>query len=228
MLTNELVTSSDAKAFLKEQFRNQLEKSLEQQTPPNEPTHGDSDARAAFWTLLPRSEQRLFFLELLKNHKYFPRLRTLIGTPPYSFLAVEDEGLLRARGIARHRSNLVAPIAGSSYSDFKSSHFVDAAGRLYRIIETANGGVPHSDLHPGLKLVVDVRVKRCGLEEKRKLLDAGPLAAAAIVFPRVGDTLSLKLAEKLSTEFQSVRASVFAGRQKSINSPIARLGIKIV
>ena len=59
----------------------------------NVATAGDANARTAFLVLLLPSQQRAHFLRLIKKPRALPRIRSLVGRPPFSFLLPEDEGL---------------------------------------------------------------------------------------------------------------------------------------
>ena len=82
--------------------------------------------RDAFWALLPPEEQRRFFLRIAGSRRVWPRLKTLIGNPPYSFLRPEDEGVLRASGICRGRARMAhTDPTATGYSEFGKGHYVD-------------------------------------------------------------------------------------------------------
>ena len=86
-------------------------------------------------------------------------------------------------------------------------------------------------------MVADVRVTKRNNDTKRSILQEsrGTIAAAGLVFPRVGDTVRLQLVRTLrapvtdeSPEPEPLRAQVVFGKQRSAGSPIARLVLKIV
>ena len=241
----------EAVSYLNDLFAAQLERAEEYSILPNEPAVGDSRAREAFLTLLPPDEQRRFFLRLIGNRRYWPRLRTLVGSPPYSFLRSEDEGVLRASGIASHRTNMAhSETQASSYSDFACGHFEDAAGRLYRVVAKEFSGsqqLPWIGLVPGAKLVADVRVQKRSVKIKSAIAKGshGSAAQLGLVFPRVGDTLRLRLVAPLrassspsssstygifdenDNEDDTLRARVDMGRQRAPRSPVARLVLSV-
>ena len=74
---------------------------------------GDGAAKALFWELLYPNDQRTFFLTLVKNRCTWPRLRRL-PSAAYSFLRDEDEGILRAGGISKHRVRMASAVGASS------------------------------------------------------------------------------------------------------------------
>lgn len=223
--------------FLRAAFAAQLERAVVEATAPNEAVEGDGRARDAFWILLPPDEQRRFFLRLVGDRRFWPRLRTLVGSPPYSFLRPEDEGVLRAAGICKGRANMAheTPTA-TGYSEFGKGHFEDAAGRLYRMIvkeHTSSNDLPWIGLAAGVRVVADVRVKKRTTSTKVAIAKGtkGTVAQAGLVFPRVGDTLLLKLVPTLrptsDTGEETLHASVCMGRQKAPMSPVARLVLKV-
>ena len=112
----ELTTVRAALSHLGESFSDQVREASDQLAPPNAPIPGDREVREAFWVLLPPDLQRQFFLRVAGDRRAWPRLKTLIGNPPYSFLRAEDEGVLRAGGICkrRARNQRMAAIVGIS------------------------------------------------------------------------------------------------------------------
>ena len=236
-----ITTVRGALDHLNEGFADQVEEAIVQQAPPNTAIPGDDAVRNAFWALLPPDEQRGFFLRVAGNRRVWPRLKTLIGNPPYSFLRQEDEGVLRAGGICKGRVRMAhdQPTA-TSYNDFKP-HYEDAAGRQYRVLQREGGNeggrLPWVGLAAGVRVVVDMRVAKRSMSAKRAILreGTGTVAAASLVFPRVGDTVQLQLVRALRTPVthdrpapEPLRASVVLGRQKAPGSPVARLVLKIV
>ena len=236
-----ITTIRGALDHLNEGFADQVEEAIVQQAPPNTAIPGDDAIRNAFWSLLPPDEQRTFFLRVAGNRRVWPRLKTLIGNPPYSFLRQEDEGLLRAGGICKGRVRMAhdQPTA-TAYNDFKP-HYEDAAGRQYRVLQregrNENGQLPWVGLAAGARVVVDMRVAKRSMSAKRAILreGTGTVAAASLVFPRVGDSVQLQLVRALRRPVtddqpapEPLRASGVLGRQKAPGSPVARLVLKIV
>lgn len=230
-------TVGEAKEYLKESFLAQREKAEASGAPPNEAIPGDTKVRNAFWALLSPDDQRALFLELIRDRRVWPRIRTLIGAPPFSFLRPEDEGVLRATGIAAHRVNMAyAQVAATNYGEFTAAaHLEDMAGRVYRVIakERANkADLPWRGLR-GLRVVADVKVQKLSVRRKQSILrgDMGVAAQVGLVFPRPGDTLRLRVVTKLE-QLRSgdgdddLRARVESGRQKEQGSPVARLVLK--
>ena len=226
-----VLTREEALNHLGERFAAQLERATEDRVAPNEPAEGDGATKARFWELLYPQDQRAFFLTLVKNRRMWPRLRTLVGAPPYSFLRDEDEGILRAGGISKHRVRMACAFGASAYSDFHSGgHFEDCADRLYRVIERypRTSDVPWANVGKGTRLVLDVRIRKRSQREKLELLSSGPVKAASVLFPRIGDRVKLMVVPKLlSPESIPLTVSVVSGKQKCPQSPIARLGVQV-
>jgi hypothetical protein len=230
-------TVGEAKAFLRERVDLQREQAEASGTPPNESIRGDDAVRRAFWALLSPDDQRALFLELIRDRRVWPRLRSLVGLPPYSFLRPEDEGVLRATGIAGKRVNMAhSEVAATNYNEFTAAaHLEDMAGRVYRVIakERANKTeLPWRGLR-GLRVVADVRVQKTSLKRKLGIArgDKGVAAQAGLTFPRPGDTLRLKVVTKLEKSESHdaddvLNARVESGRQKEQGSPVARLVLK--
>lgn len=237
---------------LRELYARQLEKANERQTPPNASVDGDGAARTSFLTLLPPEEQRAFFLQTVQNRAFWPRVRTLFGAPPYSFLRPEDAGVLRAAGIATGRLHMAhEETTATNYSEFGEGHFTDRAGRLYRVIAKqrahSRSELPWQGLRASGRVVMDVRIQKMSHAKKTKVIrgEEGPLAQMSIVFPRVGDTIRLRTVSALAQAQQSasshdasdasseeddleLSARVSMGRQKDRNSPVARLVVDVV
>lgn len=228
-------TIKDAIDFLNDLFVTQVEEAALERAEPNVAIRGDGTAKTAFYTLLPPSEQRVFFLKLIGDKRFWPRLRSLVGSPPYSFLRPEDEGVLRAAGITRNRAHMAhAEVAASNYGDFGKGHFEDGAGRLYRIIskERPSSDLPYNGLVGGSRVVADVRIQKRTATTKLSILrgEQGSLAIASLAFPRIGDTFNIRKVQTLRHSLEDeepVRVRIEAGRQKAPNSPVARLVLKV-
>lgn len=234
-------TLTQAVDYLNDVFSSQLEHAAIESTPPNVAVAGDARVREAFLTLLTPSEQRCFFLRIILECRYWPRLRTLIGSPPYTFLRTEDEGVLRAAGICRGRMNMshIDPTA-TNYTEFGKGHYEDSFGRLYRIITKeryVDNQLPWLGMLAGVKVVADVRVKKRNRVTKSSIAMGTrcDIAKQSLVFPRVGDTVALRLVAPLRSmgvdkggeDEYTLCAYVDFGRQKAPNSPIARLVLRV-
>lgn len=235
-----LTTVRAALSHLGESFSDQVREASVQLAPPNAPIPGDREVREAFWVLLPPDLQRQFFLRVAGDRRAWPRLKTLIGNPPYSFLRAEDEGVLRAGGICKRRARMAhAEPTATSYVEFRP-HYEDLVGRQYRILHregdarSVDERLPWADLASGAHFAADVRVRKRSLDAKRAALREGPIAAAGLALPRVGDVVALQLVPALrassssSSSSEPLRARVVHGRQRAVGSPVARLVLKLV
>ena len=228
-------TTSQAVEFLRARFAEQLEAAITKAVAPNEAVEGDARVRDAFWALLSPEDQRAFFLKIIGKCRFWPRLRTLVGTPPYSFLRSEDEGVLRASGICKNRVNMTQnETTATAYTEFRHGHYEDSAGRLYRMIakERPNGNdLPWNGIVSGVRIVTDIRVQKRAMATKMTIAkgERGSASQASLVFPRVGDIVRLKLVPALrSTGVDGdLRATVDFGRQRAPASPVARLVLRI-
>jgi hypothetical protein len=237
---SDVQTRAEAFEFLKAAFEEQLETSIAQNAEPNQETPGDARARQAFGLLLQPAEQRTFFQLLIRDQRYWPRIKTLVGNPPYSFLLPQDEGLLRAGGICRNRAHL-APVDSSvsKAGDFGTGHFHDAFGRMYRLIanQSSTTQLPWKALVAQSKVMLDVRLKGRTRKSKDAILrgrDTNEMHTLA--FPRPGDELRLQLvpflqgtaSDEHAENDTSVRIRVEKGYQKAKQSPIARLVVTVL
>lgn len=231
----DLQTRQEALSYLRAAFERQLEASIDANAEPNKDVAGDYVARQAFNVLLAPTEQRAFFQQLVTDQRYWPRIKSLIGNPPFSFLLPEDESLLRAGGICRNRAHLAAQHSSiSKASDFGDGHFQDDAERTYRVInhDMKDVSLPWQNLRIQQQLFVDVRLKRYSQKTKVEIFrgtHGGVENQAALMFPRPGETVVLHLSRHLeSTGPYSITVRVDAGRQKIKFSPIARLIVTVL
>ena len=231
----DLQTRQEAVSYLRTAFERQLEASINANTEPNKDVAGDYVARQAFNVLLAPTEQRAFFQQLVADQRYWPRIKSLVGNPPFSFLLPEDESLLRAGGICRNRAHLSAQDSSiSKASDFGDGHFQDDAERTYRVInhDMKDVSLPWQNLRIQKQLLVDVRLKRYSQKTKVEIFrgtHGGVENQAALMFPRPGEQVVLHLSRHLeSTGPYSITVRVDTGRQKIKFSPIARLVVTVL
>lgn len=239
----DLQTRAEALQHLKRVFQEQLTAALEQKAEPNTEIIGDRHARQAFRLLLYPAEQRTFFQGVIRDVRFWPRVKALFGNPPYTFLLPQDDGLLRAGGICRNRANLASSDSSvSKATDFGLGHFYDDYDRVYRVIanKASQSELPWRGLVKHTQVVMDVRLKHMTTKAKLEIL-SGPVAAAkaALMFPRPGDELRLHLSPVLQAYVDSsesepadvsfgVRVKVDGGQQKAKLSPIARLVVTVL
>lgn len=231
----DLQTRAEAFGWLRSTFERQLEASIDANTEPNTHIAGDYNARQAFNVLLSPVEQRAFFQQIIADRRYWPRIKSLIGNPPFSFLLPEDEMLLRAGGICRNRAHLSAQDSSISKApDFGEGHFHDDAERTYRVInhDTRDASLPWQNLHVQKQVVVDVRLKMYSQKVKVAIFrgtDAHAGKQSSLMFPRPGEVVVLHLSSALETAGpKSITVRVVSGRQKVRFSPIARLVVTVV
>ena len=236
-----LESVDDAEALLVELFNAQRQRAEEEKTPMNAPVDGDHHARHLFSTLLPPAVQRAFFLRLATQPKFWPRLRSLVGSPPFDFLKPEDGGILCASGMQRNRTNLAREHEhmGASSSGFGDGHYVDEDYRRYKIIDRGgkiSNELPWRDLQGGAMVVADVLIKKRRLATKRAVLSGATkrqVTARSLAFPRPGEELSMNLCRGLETyggesDSTELRARVTNGRQSFVSSNIARVVLRVL
>jgi hypothetical protein len=241
-----LETIEEAWTLLEREFATQLERAEAEHAEMNAAVEGDLRVRNLFTTLLPMAEQRRFFLARIRTSRYWPRLRSLCGTPPYDFLLPEDNGVLQASGICRGRTNMAPqlPHSASTTHGFGPGHYVDQLRRSYKVIGRLNSSghqLPWQELEAGQKIVADVRLKNHRLMTKRAILsgERREIKKESLSFPRPGDEVTLSLASVLvrvalgerdadSVRNPEVRARVMIGRQVTTGSHIARLVLLIL
>jgi len=228
-------TVAEARELLADAFATQLQRAVEEGAAPNEAVEGDARVRRLFGTLLPPQAQRAFFLERIADRAYWPRLRSLVGTPPYDFLMPEDTGLLNAAGICRGRANMahLENVGASSVGGFGSGHFLDDAKRNYKVVARRGADastLPWRDLASGHSIVADVRLKCHRLATKKGVLSGvrGGIRKESLAFPRPGDELTLSPVAAIAHGVDAVRARVTLGRQNAIGSHIARLVLQVM
>ena len=241
---SDLHTRAEAVQYLKQACLDQLQESIMQKTPPNEEITGDLRVRQAFRLVLSPAEQRAFFHAIVRDQRYWPRIKSLFGSPPFSFLLPEDEGLLRAGGICRNRAHLAAIDSSvSKASDFGAGHFYDHFERLYRVVANpaSKTAVPWRGISEQTKIVMDVRLKQYTHKAKMDILRGeARTEQVALMFPRPGEKVRLHLSSVLEEaprqsssdstsgakneeDGTSLLVQVVSGFQKAKQSPVARL-----
>jgi len=231
----DLQSREEALSYLQDAFRRQLEASIDANAAPNASVSGDYNVRQAFNVLLSPTEQRAFFQQIVSDRRYWPRIKSLIGNPPFSFLLPEDEGLLRAGGICKNRANLHATVSNISKApDFGDGHFRDDAERVYRVInhDLKDMSLPWQNLGVQKQLLVDVRLKMYSQKTKVEIFRGTGNAQgnkASLMFPRPGEEIVWHLSKDLeSSGPYAITVRVDSGRQKVRYSPIARLVVTVL
>lgn len=209
-------------------FEAQLVIAQEEQTKPNESVRGDAVARRAFWEQLSPKEQRDFFMRiLLRQSSFWPRLRSLVGAPPYSFLLPGDRDVLNAGGIARSRTHMAHEHMSTTAANcFFRSHFEDAFGRVYRLVSRKKDAAasPMDLVEAGETLAVDVRSPNTSGQNRRR---PPPLPTRGAAFS-IRRTLSAQKTaadgEELVVRVTGVHLPPSAGKR---NSPVVRLALYV-
>ena len=231
-------TSDEAVALVSNYFDQQLQVAEGLETAPNEPAPGDATAKSAFVNLLPPDAQRLVFLRHVKNRHFWPRIRTLVGVPPYGFLLPSDEGVLNAAGISRKRTRMVAETSVSVHYAISDGHFVDSKGRIYRVVSTnaqSSGGdaasrqLPWREIRSGIIALVDVKVRKSNNKDRAMSISAG--RTDSLFLPRPQEKLYLQLTSNFASSSINnpvLDAVVITISQRAANSPVARATIRIL
>jgi hypothetical protein len=234
-------TIGDANDAITELFNIQMDRADNENVAPNEAVEGDSFARDAFLTVLPVPDQRAFFLSMIRNRRFLPRIRTLVGSPPFTFLNQEDDTVVRAAGITRGRSHM-ATVDGdiSSYTSFGSAQYVDGTTRDFKVIGKHSGGrgaasdvhtparrqqyLPFVDLNSGDVVVLEVRLKKRSLQKKIEIAQGkGDVDRAAVAFPRVGAVINLQPTKRLRAITSDLNVHVRSVQPRAVSSNVARL-----
>lgn len=222
---------SDAIEVVEELFSRQLERAAGENSQINTPVAGDAEARAAFWLLLHIEIQRSIFLNRCKNQKFWPRIRTLIGSPPFSFLNPTDDFVLNAGGITFKRIHMAPAEQGAilSAGEISDGHFVDQYDRAYKIIAVEGQQVSslslYRNLQRGKRLVVDMRLPRMKLTDRVGIYKSKSNQRSAIHFPKSGETVKLTINKHLfsSTGVSEVFIVVKSIQPRGYKSPVCRV-----
>ena len=178
----------------------------------NRPVEGDAEVRKLFWSLLYPPEQRQVFLKLHPNRHFWPRVKPLMGSPPFSFLTPMETQVLNASAIQSNRTKMAYEDenATSSAAEIGDGHLVDANGRRLRIVDRgdrASGTRPFERLTQGTKLVCDLKIPRMHVKSRLTIAKARPGKHSStfgkIAFPSVHETVHFSPTPLV----QSLRAS---------------------
>jgi hypothetical protein len=231
-----VVLQSDAIEVVEELFSRQIERSIGENAAINTLITGDAEARSAFWLLLNIDFQRSVFLTKCKRREFWPRIRSLVGSPPFSFLFPEDDFVLNASGITANRVHMAPTGRGTilSSGEIADGHFVDYYDRKYKIVavqnERTSGLDPTSvmscyrNLLPGKKVVLDLKLPRMKQTERIGIQKSTRVETKkSIYFPTPGEKIKLRINSKLasaaSNEFVILVKSI---QQRNSKSPVCR------
>jgi hypothetical protein len=199
-----VTTATEARIYCNDLVQRQVELAIERGAPQNQATDGDADVKRVMFMLLSKQAIRSVFLSTARRHEAWPRLRTLFGAPPYSFLLPEDAGIMRATGIASGRVNMSfrTPGVSAGYSQFGGGHYVDSHSREYRMTPAEESDELVFDMQAAPQLMsMSVRVpKKRRVDRITVLRDAEKRSSA--LFPRVGEVLDLSYAPALQAVWE--------------------------
>ena len=213
----------------------------------NQAVDGDAAARKLFWTLLYPHQQRQLFLELYRDRRFWPRIKTVVGSPPFSFLRPEESQMLNAGAIRHRRSNMAHEEANatSSSAEIGDGHFVDGSGRKLRIVDRSDrsgGTLPFGEMEKGVRLVCDLKIPRMSsssrLEIAKKRLSPQSSAFAKISFPRINELVRVSPTALVEAELRGtggglhpygqIEIQVKGVVQRGQQSPVCRMFAVVV
>lgn len=196
-----ITTSEQAYRHVLRLVNKQVDRAVEEHVPPTQVYRGDVLVRNVMYTLLSDWSQRRIYMHFVTQTNALPRIRHLFGAPPYHFLDDGEGGALRAGGFALGRKNMSYDGVGLTcpYTQFGYGQFVDADGRLYRVLERvqkrADDPLPHTfENSRDSRIVMQVRLKRLRRSLKLVALKQNP---KRVTFPTVGERLTLTVTRQL-------------------------------
>lgn len=236
-ILSDIRTIGDAIDIIKDLFMKQINRAELENIDPNVSVQGDTVARSAFLTILPTIDQRTVFLDMTKNRRFWPRIKTLVGSPPFYFLHEQDDGVLRASGITRGRTHMTSQRGQiSSYASFGSAQFVDNKERDYKIIFNKNDiqstslfsrrllNLPFVNVNTGDRLIMEVRLRKRSLKRKLDILsNRDELDRDSVLFPRPSSKLTLNPATSIRTFVSVISVQINSVQPRSTDSNVARL-----
>lgn len=173
-------TRTEAESAVQDLLERQIAAAARDKPPPNTATVGDAEAREAFWLLLDGRQKAAVFKRFVRRREFWPRVRTCVGAPPFSFLDAADADLLNAGGIARGRVNMSTGGAVSPANEIaRGAHFVDATKRAYTLIASdakADTLAIFLQAKPGRKIILDTKLPSLKTTKRRELAAAGDVA----------------------------------------------------
>lgn len=193
---NGVQTVGDALNVCRDLLSEQLTRAATEKPAPNQTIPGDNAARSAFLLLLTDTQQRELFLSIAESSANWPRIRPLMGAPPYHFLRPEDASILNATGFARGRVNMTYDSAHriANHHQFGAGQLVDEHTREYRVApreQRNEDPLPGSEfLRNSKNLILHVKVKRHGIHKKRELFHSE--FKRQLFFPQVGEKIVLR------------------------------------
>jgi hypothetical protein len=215
-------------------FEGQINTALTEAHGPNKPAPGDGRARSAFWTVLAPNEQRAVFVRFCQQRAFWPRIRTLVGPPPFSFLNPNDNELLNPSGIARGRTNMShnRPNTILSSTEIGGGHLLDQYERVYKIVQTDNQqhtlDVIFRRVANTRKIALDCKLSRMSTTKRLEIYKRRN-KDHRIHFPHTGDELHLRLASaSLGNPSRVHTFRVDLVLPKGNGSPVCRVFARVV
>lgn len=223
-------TNAEAVAKVKELFSRQLLRAQDESPNPNEGIPGDADAKHAFWMLLDIQTQRKVFIEQCRSTAFWPRIRSLVGSPPFSFLLPKDDALLNPHGICSNRVHMAPKEQAAILSSHEigRGHYKDEHGRVYSVIASdaaRNDLLPFRSVVAGAKIVFDMKLPAQTNATRSEIRKRGNSSAKkTIVFPAQNEIILMELHPDLRNGTSApVNVRVLGRQQRSATSPVVRL-----
>jgi len=220
-------SKEQALALIHDLLGRQLGRSIN--TAPNESTYGDDELKRAFWLLLGPLDQRTAFLKMCKNREFWPRIRSCIGSPPFSFLMESDNHIINAGGITIGRTHMTSENRISTSTEIGKGQFTDTHHRRYRWVHddnTHSTQLPVFRIHGAKRIVLDVCNPKMSLKTRRELMKRPRAGTAALHYPRAGEIIVLTPNPRLGGTVLHVTVRTVESR--GTRSPVARLYVSSV
>lgn len=202
----------------------QLSRAAHERVAPNQHLNGDSDLRRAFWMLLSPQTQRTLFLSMCKRREFWPRIRSCVGSPPFSFLMPTDNYMLNPGGITTGRTNMASTNRISTSVEIAKGQFVDSHKRHYKWITDDNTNstqIPDIRVRSAKRVVLDVCVPKMGLDSRRQLMKRSHGREKGLHYPKPGETLHLTPDSALGGG--GLLLIVRTVESRGVRSPVARI-----
>ena len=218
---NDVKLEADAVNLILELVQRQLDRAMVEAPPPNVSIAGDGEVKQKFWQFLSLQTQRSVFLRLCKQRRFWPRVRSCIGAPPFVFLRHEDNEVLNAAGIALNRKNMTSTHGIHDTTEIGFGHFYDNHGRVYKVVtddNTKSLEIPSLRVLGASRIVLDIKLPRKTAEERHEIMKRR-LDRDSILFPKFGEKLTLNPRGGGDVLVLNVRSV----QQRGAKSPVARL-----
>ena len=208
-------------------FKDQIRLARHNGVEANVTALGDGIAKQIFYTLLPGFAQRRVFIDVLSDATAYPRVRTLFGAPPYSFLKDEDAQMLCAAGFAHSRQNMsygsMGRNAAPPYSQFGIPHLRDQYDREYticshRAFDSMTLGAACL-LGEGGPVPLFIRIKRADAQTRIKM-EKSVESRQELIFPTNGENLLLRPSLEVLKQLNKV------GEQQTLARHVRVLGVQ--